>query len=179
MDAQWIRKRGMIQLWNLHEVAQCPDSGVYRLISRTNCALERYNRAFNNNFVHAHPSLSTFVEGLYEETQRLVTKLENVIHGRVRPPTYQDIPFPKIPDDYAGWEAPSVDYVSLTDDVPPVAAVPPAVAAADVDVPATTAKKSERPSSAPTGHTPVKKSAKTVAALPARKKSARIAGRKK
>ena len=186
MDAQWIRKRGMIELWNLHEVAQCPESAAYRLISRTNCALERYNRSFNNNFVHAHPSLSTFVEGLYEESQRLVTKLEHLIHGRVRPPTYQDIPFPKIPDDYADWEAPSVDYVSLTDDVPP--AVAAAAAAADVDVPATTftadtvatAKKSERPSSAPTGHSPVKKIAKIVAAaLPARKKSARIAGRNK
>ena len=86
----------------------------FRLVSRTNCALERYNRTFNNLYARRHPGITTFVAGLDQETDNQVTRLEDIAAGRDIPPTYNDIPFPTIPGDYADFQPPSVEYFSLT-----------------------------------------------------------------
>lgn len=108
---QWLSKKGMIDLWNLHEYA----TGIagLKLLARTNCALERYNREFNEKFSRRHPGLTTFVSCLSDAADEVVEKLNNIIAGKFFPPEYDDIPFPSIPDDYAEFEAPYVN-ISLT-----------------------------------------------------------------
>ena len=112
MDRQWFAKAGMIKLWNLSEFIS--SDSHFRLVSRTNCALERYNRTFNNLYARRHPGITTFVAGLDQETDNQVTRLEDIAAGRDIPPTYNDIPFPTIPGDYADFQPPSVEYFSLT-----------------------------------------------------------------
>ena len=112
MDRQWFNKKGMISLWNLSDLISS-STGLYRLISRTNCAMERYNRTFNEVFPRRHPNLSAFVAGVNEESDRQVAWLHNIASGREHPPTYDDIPFPVIPEDYADFNVPSVENYSL------------------------------------------------------------------
>ena len=109
---QWLSKVGMIELWNLHEHA----AGIadFHLWARTNCALERYNREFNEKFSRRHPGLTTFAACLSDAADEIVEKLENVMSGKFQPPTYGDIPFPSIPQEYEHWVAPNV-FFCLTD----------------------------------------------------------------
>jgi len=166
MHRQWFVKDGMTKLWNLSEFISSDDR--FRLISRTNCALERYNRTFNNLFSRRHPNIATFVACLDEETDGQVTRLENVAAGRDIPPVYNDIPFPRIPSDYADFEPPSVEYFGLTGKKESKKSAKGKKAAkkksASSKAPPNESreKKSARPDPTPTGVSPVKKSARTA-----------------
>lgn len=180
MDAQWFKKKGMISLWNLSDLISS-STGLHRLISRTNCAMERYNRTYNELFPRRHPNLCAFADGTYREAGRRVTWLRDVAAGRAHPPTYDDIPFPVIPEDYADFEVPSVENYSLTERSHLQSRSFPGSFNTDAAV----AKKSERSDTEPTGVSPVKKSARTVddnaavePAAPTRQ-SKRIAEKKK
>eukprot|EP00957_Ditylum_brightwellii_P154991 11797123-Ditylum_brightwellii.AAC.1 len=70
------------------------------LRNRTNNALERYNRHLNYIFPTPHPNLPAFVTTLKAESTRIVTKLENIRHGRVPWPTYEPLNLPEVPTDY-------------------------------------------------------------------------------
>lgn len=133
----------MRKLWNLHRYAT--DSGKIKLHSRTNCALESYNRKINHRFTQRHPGLITFVAGLDEETDNLVMRLRDVASGKDVPPLYDDIPFPEIPEDYAEWIAPTV-YVSLKGELLRVA---PAAAAPVVEPTTAAAAPAVEPAAAP------------------------------
>ncbi len=104
-------KKGVLNLWNLHEYVS--DEAGYRLCSRSNCGLERYNFHFNNIFSRRHPGLVAFTTGLNKETDEQVTRLKNVMDNKDIPPTYDDIDFPVIPDEYGTFETPEV-FISLT-----------------------------------------------------------------
>jgi hypothetical protein len=180
MDTQWFKKKGMISLWNLSDLISS-STGLHRLISRTNCAMERYNRTYNELFPRRHPNLCAFAAGTYLEAGRRVTWLRDVAAARAQPPTYDDIPFPAIPEDYADFEVPSVENYGLTER----SHVPARSFYTDVPAAAAVAKKSERSDTEPTGVSPVKKSARTVddndavePAAPTRQ-SKRIADKKK
>ena len=53
-------------MWNLFGVV------ADDLKNRTNCALERYNRHFNNIFPNKHPNITQFASAVYEEAERWV-----------------------------------------------------------------------------------------------------------
>ena len=108
LSRQWLSKKGMKDLWNLHAIYT--NTSEIKLRSRTNCALESYNRVFNNDFARRHPSLTTFVSGLNDATDKVVARLDNVIARRDVPPTYDDIPFPSIPEDYDEWVVPAMSF---------------------------------------------------------------------
>ncbi len=138
----------MLKLWNLHDFAV--GTPLYKLISRTNCALERYNGRLNNKFAQRHPNLVAFVAGLHEEADDQVTRLKEVVDGKSHPPGYDDIPFPVIPDDYEGWENVGPHYISLNGEsttavvAAPASPVVVAAAAAAPASPVVATRKSSR-----------------------------------
>lgn len=71
--------------------------------NKTNNALERYNRHFNQVFPSKHPSLLCFAENLRKEMDRIIQRIENVRKGREDPPTYQETTFPPIPQEYESF----------------------------------------------------------------------------
>eukprot|EP00957_Ditylum_brightwellii_P141001 10742170-Ditylum_brightwellii.AAC.1 len=60
------------------------------LQNHTNNALERYNRHLNEIFPKAHPNLPAFVTVLKKESNRVVTKLDQIRNGKIPLPTYQE-----------------------------------------------------------------------------------------
>ncbi len=172
MQRQWFGKNGVTSLWNLSDL-KSKSSGVFRYISRTNCALERYNGTINKEYPTKNPNLCVFAEALDKHTDKRVFILNEAAKGRRQKTEYDDIPFPEFPDEqYAEFVMPSLEFFSLTGKKKAAA---PVVAVA-------TNGKSERSDSEPTGHSPVKKSARTAgksAAAPVVRKSKRVAGRKK
>ena len=60
--SQWC-KPSVLDLWTLFGL----DSIKSALRNRTNYALERYNRHFNNLFPNAHPTLLLFANVLFDE----------------------------------------------------------------------------------------------------------------
>ena len=121
---QWFRKKDMLKLWNLHEFAV--GTPMFKLISRSNCALESYNRRLNNKFAQRHPNLNAFVAGLNEEANDQVRRLNEIVNEQSLPPAYDDIPFPVIPDEYEGWQYEGLPYISLSGEPVSAAAAAPA-----------------------------------------------------
>ena len=138
---QWFRKKDMLKLWNLHEFAV--GTPMFKLISRSNCALESYNRRLNNKFAQRHPNLNAFVAGLNEEANDQVRRLNEIVNEQSLPPTYDDIPFPVIPDEYEGWQYEGLLRVSLSGE-PQSPVVPAAAAAAAPASPVVATRKSSR-----------------------------------
>eukprot|EP00957_Ditylum_brightwellii_P118245 9018593-Ditylum_brightwellii.AAC.1 len=63
---------------------------VHDLQNRTNNALKHYNHHLNKIFPKAHPNLPAFVTVLKEESNRVVTKLDQIRNGKIPLPTYQE-----------------------------------------------------------------------------------------
>lgn len=91
----WCHSR-FINMYNIN--SETRDKRDLR--NRTNNALERYNRHLNYIFPTPHPNLPAFVTTLKAESTRIVTKLENIRHGRVPWPTYEPLNLPEVPTDY-------------------------------------------------------------------------------
>ncbi len=70
------------------------------MANRTNNALKRYNRYFNNIVPQAHPNLVVFSAALLKEARHIVDRCDDVHLDRERAPNYNAATFPDIPDDF-------------------------------------------------------------------------------
>jgi hypothetical protein len=80
--------------WNI-----CDADGDIKFVNRTNNALERYNRHFNDLFPKK-PSLIEFVQILEEESRKQAAELEDIRKSCRGKPTYQERTIPAIPAAY-------------------------------------------------------------------------------
>ena len=71
-----------IKCWNIHS----DDDSHLDLQNRTNNALERYNRSFNDKFSSPHPSLLQFVTTIEEESRFQVRRLNDIRDCDMEPP---------------------------------------------------------------------------------------------
>jgi hypothetical protein len=85
----------ILDSWNICDA----DGDVKAFVNRTNNALERYNRRFNDLF-HKKPSLIEFVQILEEESRKQAAELEDIRKSRRVKPMYQERTIPAIPAAY-------------------------------------------------------------------------------
>jgi len=86
-------------MWNISKVLDDPDI-IDFLVNRTNNPIERFNRAMNDKFPKAHPSMVEFVQAIKEESVRYVNLLRWIKAGRATPPEHQPFTLYIIPDAY-------------------------------------------------------------------------------
>ena len=101
-EKQWIP---LLEVWSLYDPTGNNDS-VKAIVNRTNNALEKYNRRFNDRFSKGTPSLAEFIGVVEEESRYYAKKLRNIRRGIERPIEYAKANIPKIPDAYLDieWE---------------------------------------------------------------------------
>ena len=78
------------------------DGDVKAFVNRTNNALERYNRRFND-LLNKKPSLIEFVQILEEESRKQAAELEDIRKSRRVKPMYQERTIPAIPEAYVAF----------------------------------------------------------------------------
>jgi hypothetical protein len=102
-EKQWIP---LLEVWSLYDPTGNND-GVKEIVNRTNNALEKYNRRFNDLFSKGTPSLAEFIGVVEEESRYYAKKLRNIRRGIERPIEYAEANIPKIPDAYLDieWES--------------------------------------------------------------------------
>ena len=95
----WLRP-DILDMWNMPEL----EEEEFELANKTNNALERYNREFNNIFPSKHPNLLVFAPRLRTEMDNQKQRLENCRKRRQTPPIYQAVSFPAIPKEYSDFD---------------------------------------------------------------------------
>lgn len=87
----WMRK-DFLEMWNHYGL---DDADLIELINRTSNALERVNRHMKYNvFYSNHQSITKFVEGLQEEGERVVQRVDDMRRGRELPSKKKESPSP-------------------------------------------------------------------------------------
>jgi hypothetical protein len=98
----WM-KRYSPEEWNLNGIVQ--RNVQDKIVNLTNNPLERLNRALNNKFVNAHPSVPQFVDGIKEMCSEYVQKISNIQRGLDKAPAHKPVEIPTIPEDYESFIA--------------------------------------------------------------------------
>lgn len=96
----WIDGYGFKQ-WNIHAIVSREDKDDI-MINRTNNPLERYNRTFQDNFPHPHPSMTDFVRVIRSQGQEYWNLYEDVRKKRRISPKHAIATVPTIPPHYYG-----------------------------------------------------------------------------
>eukprot|EP00957_Ditylum_brightwellii_P181611 13834111-Ditylum_brightwellii.AAC.1 len=60
----------------------------------------------------AHPNLPTFVTVLKEESNRVVTKLDQIRNGGIPLPTHKEVTLLEIQSDYFAFDEDKSDYIT-------------------------------------------------------------------
>ena len=91
-DAFWdyFVKTGMIRcnprIWNVHSFTY--ENSEFTLIHRTNHPLERFNRKMNDSFPTPHPTMTSFVERVRQNSDDYVNDLTRIAKGTMCKPIH-------------------------------------------------------------------------------------------
>jgi hypothetical protein len=95
-EKEWIPT---MKSWNINN-----DDGTTKE-TRTNCAIENYNRDFNGLFGNGRtPTLIEFVEIVKEESKRWFQNVTDMIRGTYQVPPHIELQIPPLPQEYIDFK---------------------------------------------------------------------------
>ena len=89
-----------VATWNIHD----EDENYFDLETRTNNALERYNRSMNDKFPTPYTSLPVVVQTIKLESYKQVKKCENICRGINQVPRIKETNIGLIPFCYSTFQ---------------------------------------------------------------------------